>query len=484
MTSSPLKRARRASSRLDLELDIAQQSDDEGEACIEGCTQLPIKQHWPHLDVPLLDGPTSYKEIAEGDWASHLLKQADIFGDADSIIDNFTENLLSGLSVTTSFSGMGCPELACFILAREAKLYGCPAEPIKFHGACDQNALCQHVLTSIAGDHGPSHVFGDLLQELSPEHVRTMICHQDSARASVEKAFADAPICEQTAEFRKALIGIHTAEFLRKVSKLAKSWSFNRSKRSRCYRCGASHLCQRWPRKNRALHIELAGTICVAFSSIGLGWAWLDPSAIACVAWATMMKAIEPDVIIHECVPAFDVETLHSMLGPKYAMQTLVFSPISLGVPSERPRRYTVFHHLTSTCSTVPFDTFHFSKYCYRRLVCDGNIYFVTKESELSKAKKGSAPQHIDDPMPWRDCMSRSNRDRLEEHCTLLEADGRSLNGNTFMVNYCQNAGRGGTPSSLISTLCVHTHIWRVVFRHGVGGGFVIWHGSNVRSCT
>ena len=91
------------------------------------------------------------------------------------------------------------------------------------------------------------------------------------------------------------------------------------------------------------LLVEVAGTTCVAWSSMGSGWGWLDVSALPCLVWISWMGASLPDVIIHEITPRFSPEALLNLLGDQYSAASMVTSPVDWGVPSSRPRRYTVF---------------------------------------------------------------------------------------------------------------------------------------------
>lgn len=90
------------------------------------------------------------------------------------------------------------------------------------------------------------------------------------------------------------------------------------------------------------------------------GSAWLSTSTKDCLAWAYSTRFYEPDMINHECVVNFEEQGLESVFCKKqkdmpkceavransgaartYTSTTLVWSPVNVGIPSERPRKYT-----------------------------------------------------------------------------------------------------------------------------------------------
>ena len=80
------------------------------------------------------------------------------------------------------------------------------------------------------------------------------------------------------------------------------------------------------------------------------------------------------------CVPAFHPNVLAELLGDKFKLSSVVFSPTDLGIPSERRRRYTTAECVDLVSAWQPFCLQHFGRLAFRRLVVDGNIYFVSPQ--------------------------------------------------------------------------------------------------------
>ena len=60
------------------------------------------------------------------------------------------------------------------------------------------------------------------------------------------------------------------------------------------------------------------------------------------MTWGFMMRAVRPDIIVHECEATFDAVELKRTLGPGFEVTSVVFHPTELGFPITRRRRCTV----------------------------------------------------------------------------------------------------------------------------------------------
>eukprot|EP00974_Lingulodinium_polyedra_P069292 6708057-Lingulodinium_polyedra.AAC.1 len=62
------------------------------------------------------------------------------------------------------------------------------------------------------------------------------------------------------------------------------------------------------------------------------------------MVWALEILWWSPELILHECTQDSDVRMLISIFGNAagYATHSVVFSPVDLGIPSSRPRWYTL----------------------------------------------------------------------------------------------------------------------------------------------
>ena len=184
----------------------------------------------------------------------------------------------------------------------------------------------------------------------------------------------------------------------------------------------------------------------------------------ACVALHTFV--LFPVVVYNvlRCVPAFHPNVLAELLGDKFKLSSVVFSPTDLGIPSERRRRYTTAECVDLVSAWQPFCLQHFGRLAFRRLVVDGNIYFVSPPEALEAARMQAARQDsLADAKSWRSTLSGAELTRLGEHCAVLEADFDGRGQMCHMISLTQNVDFIASAGSLIPALLRKTSIWRVV---------------------
>ena len=59
---------------------------------------------------------------------------------------------------------------------------------------------------------------------------------------------------------------------------------------------------------------------------------WLHKSSIAFFIWSCMMKEVQPNVILHECVAKFDWEVLARISGWSFLCQSGIFGLDDVGI--------------------------------------------------------------------------------------------------------------------------------------------------------
>ena len=293
-------------------------------------------------------------------------------GDMDSL-----ERLSrDGFVLTSCYSGTGAAEMAAHQVMRRVNERMRTSGRVVCHAACDASAAAQECLLGHAhiptdfynpDDGGrdvanPTHVFKDVFDRLPP-HTReevllvekrvlnenaTLI--EDCARGKVP----DAKLKEEQGRLARVLVA--------DLKVILAAAEFEES--AFCIRHGT--MCPINPRAaqgmEQSLWVECAGTTCCPFSAMGAGGHWLDKATAACLTWAFSVRYYLPDIVLHECVPRFTEGTLNEILGSmpadghsvyardtsedtelSYAMESLVFSPKDLGVPSSRARKYSAF---------------------------------------------------------------------------------------------------------------------------------------------
>eukprot|EP00971_Amphidinium_carterae_P328168 6459900-Amphidinium_carterae.2 len=108
-----------------------------------------------------------------------------------------------------------------------------------------------------------------------------------------------------------------------------------------CAKCGQQ--CPIHPKvADDRTYLHIAGSSCIAWSSMGKRDGWFSNSAIDFVIWLyDICRVGQADLIIHENVPSFDLEVI-TQLVPEYDIESLVLNPLMFGLPASRERRYSV----------------------------------------------------------------------------------------------------------------------------------------------
>ena len=375
------------------------------------------RKRWQHTSG-CRPGPCSLEEIFA--WPSDMLRQLKNFGH----IQEYRDTLRRGVTLHTSFSGMGCPEMAAAMIAAAldssddadevAAAVFSPSPPSpKFFRAADVNKTCVEILKSYNRSCGsPSHVMGDLCK-LVPETVLGRM---------------------------QSIVGIAQKE-VAQLSELAgrRGWSKEREARANddveqrvflellhTLQCGDvdwteiqghcechSGSCPWWGGSGDALTGEIAGTTCVHWSSRGSGTGWLGDSVIPFFIWLVLVFHKKPSFVLHECTPRFDVQVFHSVLGDLYDIQTIIVSPSDVGIPSSRPRRWTVLLRKTELLALLPIDSDQFRQLFFRKVMLDGTTYMTSIREEQWAAylaemahDRGFPSQDVGRPWTWSEVIA------------------------------------------------------------------------------
>ncbi len=128
------------------------------------------------------------------------------------------------------------------------------------------------------------------------------------------------------------------------------------------------------------LWVEIAGSTCVAWSSLGDGEGWLHESSPPCLTWAWECVAARPDVVIHECTRHFDGEALASIWREDYTVESKVITPTQWGILAQRYCKYTVAMLKASGgmgCHSLARD---FLQFFGRECMLTGEVFFTAPE--------------------------------------------------------------------------------------------------------
>ena len=288
------------------------------------------------------------------------------------------DNLRAALAIidlTTSYSGVGTAELALHKIVVDMRVAGFQA-----WAATDISPVCKRVLC-VDSPLSPGCVFSNIAQRvprLILARLESLLGHYVAA---YQRRLRLLSAGRRTPTRVKRLKGFYGNAFLRSAINVLQNVDFPSDTRVYCFKHGRRCFCYPQNRHGR-LWVEVAGTTCVAFSSMSSSsMGWLHPSSIPCLIWCFMVRSRRPDVVIHENVVSFDVAVLRRILGDGWAADTLAFCPSSMGIPGTRRRRYTRIAPVERR-RNPQYNLQNFARVAFRCMVCDARIYFNASVDE------------------------------------------------------------------------------------------------------
>ena len=318
-------------------------------------------------------GPGSLDEVL--DWApSYLQRISNCHPEmyhrvVNKLVPGDIDNDDQPLLIWTDYSGIGGAELATLEVlgAIQARAPEGQQPRVQFHRSREIQEDCRKVLLAEMPPSGPCHVFGDIF-ECVPASAR---CKLEKSKRAMERKF------NKTAAEGKPpqqIVRDLGESFCADLDTIIKSVRLCPGRQQFCYRC-QKNCPVAWPHGKRSAGqraLAIAGVTCVDYSSFGKRRAMTGDSMLCQAAWVMQMMADQPDLIIVECVVMFMLRTL-KVLEDMYEVASLPFSPVDLGVPSSRPRRYTLLRHRAKTRGFM--DLAHdFSNIFFRSLRVDCSV--------------------------------------------------------------------------------------------------------------
>lgn len=317
-------------------------------------------------------------------------------------IGNLQANSRDGLVVTTCYSGAGTAEMAANI-ALNFGVPWCPEDNnLVLYSSCDADATSQKVLMAHDLAHRPLHLFTDVLDRL-PDDVRAFclqIQQKHMRKYHILKAMKNKPRKKKRRlQNSQQEIAHLEQDYLLRLHAVLQETKFNEEAycQIHCQKCNIN------PRSNPELAkhrwLEVAGTTCCPFSSIGKRGGFLDDATLPCLVWWHSSRRLRPSDILHECVPSFNPDVfddsshdeLDSTTDGEYKRFSIIFSPVHLGVPSSRSRIYSWFN------ANIPVDTarFHriFRSLFFHDCATTAKIYIVVPDSVRALHREAWARQ-------------------------------------------------------------------------------------------
>ena len=208
--------------------------------------------------------------------------------------------------------------------------------PITSWSATDYNPICRRVLQSFKPEHGPKHIFGDLMSRIPKEVLNDLF----DIQTKFIQEFNDS-VCTTPGKSKRQELNRVSEKFLKEALELLGKTDFPVDATAWCYKCNA--FCRiKPPPHNKQLVMEVGGNTCTPWSTAGLGRGWLDPVSLPCLVWLHQQRAFRPHWIINECSPSFDTGLMTRVMEGVMTTETLTFSPLDMGIPASRPRRYSI----------------------------------------------------------------------------------------------------------------------------------------------
>ena len=141
----------------------------------------------------------------------------------------------------------------------------------------------------------------------------------------------------------------------------------------------------------------IAGTICVPWSQNGKRKMWIHDSTLLFLLWLRGVVLVDPDAVVHECTPSFDIKTVQNMQGRKWRIHDVTFCTSDMGVPVRRRRKYSLIINISKVTTVLSWTPSSFQELAGRKMMVDSSIYFrapdtlVAAFSEEFASKRGKA---------------------------------------------------------------------------------------------
>ncbi len=398
-----------------------------GEAVVE-----PLRQ-WPQglcsggaLPQRHKEGPADYEALFC--WPTVALEQVRACMGA-------TENAPQAphtIVLTTSYSGIGCAEAAAAMLAHAVSMSGIPDTrwgKLEVYRSIENTLVCQALLHSHKEASRPTHVFSDLLTLL---HDTTLSSLQGLQRRWLDTYRSRLRNVVGAAQ-RKELLAKCSATYIAQAMRVLKRNPPNTNAAACTTHERECPLCP--VVEPGQLHIEVAGSTCVAWSAMGLCEGWLHESSTPFLCWVQLLLHHQPHLIVHECTPSFDTVTLAALLQPHYDVSFCIASPDDLGFPCRRARKYSVCVHRSKANLRCPLDRENFLRVFAREVCTDASLYFQAPTDVLKKHIAAMAVKlQIEEPdladrFTMADLLPPGDRDRLRRYCEANEARLQAQHG-------------------------------------------------------
>ncbi|CAE7825327.1 unnamed protein product, partial [Symbiodinium sp. CCMP2592] len=299
-------------------------------------------------------------------------------------------------------------------------------EPV-VHSVCDPDV---HAVQALSATSRAKHLFGYVEDFVSKDMMSDIAPFAPTAQATAE---------ERSAFLKNLATEVHhnLSSYFPLDHKVFCRW------KQQDVPALAPEACLARATNRRCLEIQVSGTCCYDWSSMNQkALRSHGPSQVSFLWWKEGLKAHQPDLLLRENVMRFHVEHLMDGLEDLYSAFQFTLSPLDIGWPVRRPRRFTALVHRRWHCSASQSDfEFHFGASAAMTgsdlLAMPPNIveeYFRNKLRQKLCHKEG-----LLEAADFRRVLTPRQRKMLEEFEELAAKDGGEL-GEDFLVDLSQTA--------------------------------------------
>ena len=357
-----------------------------------------------------------------------------------------------GIQLLTDYSGTGQAEQVF------QRLFGaCGGEQPGLKLDCARASDIKHQarLAISSMSHPPSCILGDLVRRQERNFRKQLRKLTTKCQAMMNPPSQSCPDTPARQGSRKAKARL---AWLNGVKKLIEETE----------RCATMGHCYRHCKKCPAvpglpgqdwLRVVIAGISCLDWSSRGKRGQTLGAGALAWASFVAEIWRSRPDLIVIECTRNYNHLDLMFLLGSIYSMSPLVFSPTSIGIPSERYRKYMVLVALGGRLQWLEgreLNATAFMSLFGRTLMTDAHIYLNGTPQHYVEAYKTAMAKHRGFPssandieeLTFQDLLPPNARRRVGEWCGKLAERGLE-EGSPLLFDASQNVAFGTITSSM-----------------------------------
>ena len=352
------------------DVEVFQDSDSDGLDLASDVSKPKGSASGPCVQRELPAGPHSFQELFQWQYyvISRLLRQKPELQAKGC-------NTGCYVHLTSSYSGIGVAEVAAHFVQDAMKQSGLAIQ-VESHSQTEKNAQCYPLCAA-------AHVFGDLFDRV-PEKVVTKLTKLQDKHIKRLQTGAD----KQKKKGKGRQHFDPGSDFVVEAMKYLDSMAGDVQSQLLCAVC--DHPCEWHPPacSEREIWVETAGNTCTPWSRRGKQEGWLSRESLPCLIWAASLKHCPrgpPDVIVNECVEEFPAEFFFHTVFPGSVVMSCVYSPTDFGIPTNRPRRYSlVFPKPTSLLLRhIEFSGSALTAIAFRRLHLKASVYLQAPPEEV-----------------------------------------------------------------------------------------------------